>query len=449
MHQTLMQQIRRARLLGEDTLLVGVSGGVDSVLLLHLLYELRAEHGLRLQVAHLNHQIRPESSADADFVRELCVDLDLPCTVACCDVPQLAAAQKVSIEMAARQARRDFLQQVAAEIGASVIALAHHRDDQVETFFQRLVRGSGTSGLAAMRSLQGPWWRPLLDCSRQQILACAVERGLAWVEDASNADPAYLRNRLRHNLLPQLRELNPQLDSRWYELCRQLQDEDDYWADQVAAVFPGLVVACVDGLRLRREGLLGLPRALCVRVLRESLRQVRGDLQRLEAVHLNSIDVLLRAERSQAQLDLPGCWVARRYEELWFRRVPPVSLVDYKLELPVPGELQLPCGRVVSARLQDEQQGESPRVAEFCAAALEWPLIIRNWRAGDSFTPEGMSGTKRLKCFFGDEKIELEERSRIPLLVSGGTILWLLGQRRSGHAVAGQKVGQVLRLELI
>ncbi|HEY5672856.1 MAG TPA: tRNA lysidine(34) synthetase TilS [Malonomonas sp.] len=449
MRQSLLRQIQLAGLVRGDSLLVGVSGGVDSVVLLHLLHELGTETGLQLQVAHLDHQIRPESSADADFVRQLCAEKGLPCLVECCAVQQLAAEQKLSLEMAARQARREFLQRAAAEVEAAAIVLAHHRDDQVETFFQRLVRGSGTSGLTAMRSLQGQWWRPLLECSREQILVYAAENGLTWVEDASNADPAYLRNRLRHQFLPQLRELNPQLDQRWQELCRQLQDEDDYWTRQVEAVFPLIVSSGEDGLRLQRDGLLALPRALRVRVLREALRQLRGDLQRLEAVHLSAIDGLLSGERSQAQLDLPGCWVARRYQELWFRNEAPILLPDYQLELPMPGELQLPCGRIVRTCLQDEQLGESLRVAEFSVSALNGPLVIRNWRAGDSFSPEGMQGTKLLKCFFGDEKVELEERRRVPLLVSGATILWLLGRRRSGHATAGQNAGQVLRLELV
>jgi tRNA(Ile)-lysidine synthase len=443
------QQLPAAGFARGDSLLVAVSGGVDSVVLLHLLCNLGEEHGLCLQVAHLDHQIRSESAADAEFVRQLCERLNLPCSIEKCNVPELAAEQKISIEMAARQARRDFLQRIADKIGASLIALGHHRDDQVETFFQRLIRGSGTAGLAAMRTVQDRWWRPLLSCSRQQILAYAAAQQLRWVEDASNADPSYLRNRLRHQLLPQLRQLNPQLDERWQQLCGQLQDDNDYWQQQVAEVLPGLIKSSDDGLRLHLQPLLALPRALRMRVLRETLRRLRGNLQRLEAVHLYAIDALLRSERSQSQLDLPGCWVARRYQELWLRCEPPTLLADYQFILPVPGELLLPCGRVVRACLQDEQQGESLRVAEFCLSELSFPLTVRNWRPGDSFAPQGMLGSKRLKRFFSDQKVELEERNRIPILVSDGPILWLLGQRRSRHAEAGQKAGQILRLELI
>ena len=449
MRQRLLQQIKKVGLAAGDSLMVAVSGGVDSVVLLHQLYALRDELGLHLQVAHLDHQIRPEGSADAEFVRLLCARLNVPCHIEVRDVPAFAKEQKISIEMAARMARHEFLLRCADRVGAALIALAHHRDDQVETFFLRLLRGSGTAGLAAMQDVRDRWWRPLLDCSRQQILTFASSQGLQWVEDASNADFTYLRNRLRHQVLPQLRELNPQLDDRCGELCRQLQADNDYWQQQIAAILPGLITASEDGLRLRREDVLVLPRAVRMRVLRAALQCLRGDLQRLEAVHLNAIDEMLSAERSQAHLDLPGCWAARRYQDLWLRNRAPDVVADYQLELISPGELLLPCGRLLRSSLGDEQLGESPTVVEFCASELVFPLIVRNWRHGDCFAPEGMSGHKRLKRFFGDQKVEMEERSRTPLLVSDATILCLLGQRRSRYAKADLSAGKILRLELI
>lgn len=449
MRKLLLRQIELAGLTRGDTLLVALSGGVDSVVLLHLLCALREQHGLLLQVAHLDHQIRPESAADAEFVRELCQRLDLPVHVSGEDVPGYAQTNRLSLEMAARQLRQKFLRHTAGLVGAKLIALAHHRDDQVETFFLRLLRGSGSFGLAAMKILCGVWWRPLLSCSRQQLVGYAVASGLNWVEDVSNADPAILRNRLRHHLLPQLRELNPQLDRRWAALAAQLQDENDYWQQQVAAVWPQLLRSELDGLRLSIPALLALPAALRVRVLREALCRLRGDLQRLEAVHLAAINTLLIGERSQAQLDLPGCWAARRYRLLWLRLAAPQRLANYAFELGVPGVLELPCGRQLVASVGDEQLGESATVAEFSMAELAFPLVVRNWRAGDRFAPQGMVGHKSLKSYFGDAKIELEERFRVPLLVSGDEVVCLLGERRSGHATAGLKSGQILRLELV
>lgn len=449
MRSSLKKQISAAALQPGDSLLVAVSGGVDSVVLLRLLHELSGELGLRLQVAHLDHQIRLESSADADFVRQLCTELNVPCVVEACDVPRLADERGISLEMAGREARREFLLRQADLLGAQLIALAHHRDDQVETFLLRLLRGSGVAGLAAMQALQGRWWRPLLDCSREQILEVAQQQRLRWVEDQSNADPVFLRNKLRHQLLPQLREINLQVDERLAELCRQLQVDETYWQQQVEKTLSGLIVSTQDGLRLDRQKLLVLPEALRIRVIRGALRQLRGDLQRLESVHLRAVDELLTGTRSQAQLDLPGCWVARRYETLWLRDQAAAPLPDYDLLLPVPGELKLPCGRILSAQLSMEPSGESALAAEFLWSEIDRPLRVRNWRAGDSFAPQGMVGTKKIKRLFGDRKVELEERSRVPLLVSGEQILWLAGVRRSRFASIATASGEILRLELL
>jgi len=430
-------------------LLVAVSGGVDSVVLLHLLYSLTETLDLSLQVAHLDHQIRQESAADAVSVADLCAQWDLPCHIEVCAVPALAEQGKISLEMAGRQARREFLQRISKQTGAERIVLAHHQDDQVETFMLRLLRGSGQSGLVAMRVHQGIWWRPLLNCSREQILDYARQHNLSWVEDESNRDPAFLRNRLRVQIIPQLREINPRFDKRIAGLTQQLQLEEGYWQEQVEREFVDLIVSHNDGLRLSRTALLAKHQALRLRLLREALRQIRGDLQKIEAIHIYAIEDMLTGQRSQAQLDLPGCWVARRYETLWFRASAPESLELFDILLDIPGELELPDGRVLRTTLQDEQEEESLIVVEFAFAGLQLPLRVRNWRAGDRFEPQGMVGHKKLKRFFADKRIELEGRLNTPLLVSGKTILWVAGKRRSRHAVAGHDNGRILRIELL
>ncbi|WP_321389432.1 tRNA lysidine(34) synthetase TilS [uncultured Desulfuromusa sp.] len=435
---------------GAGKVLVAVSGGVDSVVLLFALNRVSAFLSVALHVAHLDHQIRSESAEDAAFVQNLCSQLDIPCAIESCDVAALAKKDRSSIEMAGRQARRFFLQKVAGQVDADAIVLAHHRDDQVETFMLRLLRGSGQSGLAAMRSHQGIWWRPLLDCSREQILDYAQQNDLSWVEDESNKSPKFLRNRLRHKLIPQLLEINPNFGCQIAGLTQQIQTEEDFWREQVEQNMKELVLSCNDGLRLRRDSLLTLHPAVRVRMIREVLRQVRGDdLHRIEAVHLQAIETLLVGQRSQSQLDLPGCWVARRYQTLWFREEAPLSPDSFDLSLPSFGELELPDGRVLRTCIQDELEGESASVSEYSLAHLPQPLRVRSWLPGDRFKPLGMSGHKKLKSFFSDNRIEKEARLRMPLLVCGDIILWVVGERRSDYAIAEQGQGKVLRIELI
>ena len=430
-------------------LLVAVSGGVDSVVLLHALRSVSTPLQVVLEVAHLDHQIRPESTGDANFVRDLCRQWEIPCHLGVCDVPALADQDRISLEMAGRNARRKFLQRVSQQISADQIVLAHHRDDQVETLMLRLLRGSGSAGLAAMRVQQGPWWRPLLGCSRKQILDYAGQHGLNWVEDASNRDPLYLRNRLRTQVLPQLVEINPQFSGRIAELTRQFQQDNDYWQEQIKEIFHSLLVSDGDGLRLDIAALMEVHPAFRIRLLREALRQVRGNLQRIESLHLAAMEGLLLAPRSQSQIDLPGCWVARRYQTLWIREAAPELPKPFDLPIPLPGELELPDGQVLRVSLQTEQEGESLNTTEYSLADVILPLRVRSWAAGDRFAPVGMVGHKRLKHFFADNHVESEARLKTPLLVGGEEILWVVGMRRSRHAVAGHDRGTVLRVELL
>jgi tRNA(Ile)-lysidine synthase len=441
-------QIKSAGLQPGDTLLVAVSGGIDSVVLLHLLSACADRFDLHLQVAHLDHQLRPESADDAEFVRQLCAQLNIPFVLEAKDVAAYAEAEKLSLEMAGRQLRRDFFAQVAEDVGARLVALAHHRDDQVETFLLRLLRGSGVAGLSAMQTLDGFWWRPLLDCSREDILLYAKQQQLEWVEDASNADPQFLRNRVRHQVLGQLREINPQIDERVQELCRQLQVDELYWRQQSEERLQQVLLDSADGIRLDRQQLVVLPEALLVRVLRQAFKLLRGDLQRLEAVHLHAAIDLLNGSRSQSQLDLPGCWVGRRYEVLWLRLAAP-ERIHYELELPIPGEIDLPDGRLLRASRIAEAGDETAGCVEFDLRQISEPLWVRNWQAGDKFCPAGMDGSKKLKRFFSDEKVELEERHRVPLLVSGEKLLWIVGMRRSALAAVTEKSTEILRVEVV
>jgi tRNA(Ile)-lysidine synthase len=449
MPRTLLQKLEQDETLRQGTrLLVGVSGGVDSVVLLHLLCQLSPLRSLTLSVAHLDHAIRPESGEDAHFVGQLCGEWGVPFTVERVDVPALARSTGQSLEMAAREARHAFLFRLAEEQDADYIVLGHHRDDQAETFLLRLLRGSGLSGLSAMRHRRGRWLRPLLAASRQQLEDYAREQGLQWREDASNEDPRHLRNRVRHQLMPRLREFNPRLEERLDLLCRQLQAEEDFWTQQVEDVLPGVLLSGRDGVRLCRTGLLKLHPALRVRLLREAIRRVRGDLQRLEEKHLVAVEGLLSAEQSQASLDLPGVWVARRYEQLWLREASP-KLDAYSFELQPPGQVVLPDGSCINAEFDSVARGESAEVVEFSAEQLQLPLRVRNFVEGDRFRPFGSSGGKKLKDYFIDLKLEAERRLTVPLVLSGDRIIWVAGLRRSSIATAGENTAQILRLRLI
>ncbi|MBE0596728.1 MAG: tRNA lysidine(34) synthetase TilS [Desulfuromonadales bacterium] len=424
------QFIAEHRLLHDgDRVLVALSGGADSVCLLHLLRTLVPRFGLTLEAAHLDHGMRPESVADAGFVAQLCAQLAIPLTLDRVQVPQEARRQRRGVEETARDLRRDFLRRVAAAQGCRVIALGHHRGDQAETVLHRLLRGTGPTGLAGMRPQNGPFIRPLLAVTREQILAFLARHRLDWREDATNADPQFTRNRIRHQLLPLLQQFNPQLEPRLAELSRRLWLEEDYWRRESESGLARLARFAAEGeLRLDRCGLLALHPALRARVVRLALEKVRGDLHGVAAVHLESLESLLQGDRPQAEAHLPGAWVACRYDQLWLRRQMPAAPPPCRIEITAPGIFSLPGGEL-RVTVETAAVGEGAYAIELAADAIAFPLCVRRPRPGDRFRPSGGSGRRKLKEFFIDSRVEREAR-RETLVLEGEQILWLIGRRR-------------------
>jgi len=446
---SLKKQVMDSLPVGVHSVVVAVSGGVDSVVLLHLLHQVATDRNLTLHVVHLNHCIRPDADGDALFVEDLCHRLSIRCHNISCDIPELARRERISLEMAGRLERRRLLEEFAATTGAQLIALGHHHDDQVETLLQRLIRGTGVSGLSGMSVLDDIWWRPFLSSSRSQLLDYACRQSLVWREDESNQDRDFVRNRLRHQIVPLLKEVNPQFGARLVALSHQVAAEEDFWHDQISTHFPQILASAEDGLRLLRPQLLFFHPALRLRLLREALCRVRGHLHGIEAVHLHAVDDLLTGARSQAQLDLPGCWAARRYERLWLRNAAPELPPRYDVLLQVPGATLLPDGRKLVATVVSRAETETRQRIYVDSAAVGDFLSVRNWRPGDRFVPLGMTGRKRVKQLFSDLKIEKEERLRTPLIIAGVTLLWVAGLQRSSFGVVTPFSAKVVRIELV
>ena len=290
-----------------SALVVGLSGGADSVALTDALAALRRRRGLRLVAAHLDHGLRPGSADDAEFCAALCRRLDVPFRRGEADVRARAARERGGLEQAARRERYSFLRRVRDDEKATAIAVAHTRDDQAETLLLRLLRGAGATGLAGMRPRNGDLLRPLLAVSREEVLAHLRERGLGWREDPSNADPAHRRNRVRHELLPYLEErFNPAIRAALARTAGLLADEaahvrqeaDEHLA--IAARQEG------DALVLARAPLAAAPPAVARAVLRQALLRT-GGLAQVGALHVERVLELARAKApSGRRLPLPG-----------------------------------------------------------------------------------------------------------------------------------------------
>ncbi|AMV71593.1 tRNA lysidine(34) synthetase TilS [Desulfuromonas carbonis] len=437
---------RHALVTPGDRVLVAVSGGSDSLALLDLLHQLATQWSLELVVAHLDHGMRAGSAEDAEFVADFTRRLGLPLVTARVDVPALAQKERGGLEAAARSARRRFLREVAAERGCRVIALGQQRDDQAETVLERLMRGSTATGLAAMRPRSGPFIRPLLECSRQQLQDYLRARGSSWAEDPSNLDPAFTRNRIRHQLLPHLAGFNPRITERLAAFADRCGIEEDYWegllADQEARLATSLDGT---GLQVSIAQLAALHPALRDRLLHRLLGRVRGGRTGLLAVHIAAVAGLLEDGLPQRQVHLPGVVVLRRYDRLQLRCQPPAAAGDLQLQISAAGEYLLPGGMTLGVELRPAPLGGGPWAVEFAAAATPWPLTVRHFQPGDRIRLAG-GGHHRVKELLRAARLPGEVRAMLPL-VAADELLWVPGLRRCPGRVPehGEKV---LRLTL-
>ncbi len=302
-------------------LVVGLSGGADSVALLDALATLAGPRDVQVIAAHLDHGLRPDSAEDAAFCRSLCEQLGVTFRSEVADVRGRARSERGGLEQAARRERYCFLNRVRRETGAAAIAVAHTRDDQAETLLLRLLRGAGATGLGGMRPRAGRIVRPLLDVSREDVLAHLADRGLEWREDPTNADMVHLRNRVRHELLPYLEaRFNPALRRVLARTAGLLADEDAHLKEEAEALLAGIARTEGETVVLDRAALAQAPPPVARVAVRQALRRV-GGLARVGAVHVERILVLARSRSSSdRRLPLPsGREVRYRLDEVHLR----------------------------------------------------------------------------------------------------------------------------------
>jgi tRNA(Ile)-lysidine synthase len=448
MEALVQQNIREHNLISAgDGILVAVSGGADSTALLHVLWRLSSDLGVRVVAAHLNHGIRSDADADAFHVARLCRALGIACVFGNENVPAYAAGQKMGLEEGGRILRYRFLRRSAHRCGCNRIATAHHLQDQAETLIMRLARGTSTPGLKGIPVCDPPFVRPLLAVERRQVVEYLRRHNLTWVEDETNADSRFTRNLVRHQLMPLLERVHPQAQIHLAHLARQVSLEEHYWDTEVGKVLQHARFG-TDETRIPCGVLTGLHPALRIRTLRALLERVRRGLHGLESRHLHLLDSLFTTSRGQMQFDLPGAWVAKRYADVVFRRNPPAKKrTDFLLCIDGPGTYGLPDGSKIILMECTEPGTETPWCVEFDSAQVDWPLHVRNNRPGDRLQCVGMCGSKKLKAVFSERRLEAEERKSVPLLCTHNhEVLWAMGVRRSRLWQCRSDADRVLRV---
>ncbi len=444
-----------------DRIVVGVSGGPDSIALLHCLVALRDEWAFTLIVGHLNHGLRKDSAGqEADFVKRVAGDLGLAYKTDTQDVKRFCREYGRSLEEGAREVRYRFYGAVAREVDARRVALGHQADDNAESIMMHLLRGTGPKGLTGIPPTRDGWIiRPLIDVSRKTIIQFLRENGLSYVEDASNRDPRYLRNRIRHELFPMLHaSYGFQAVPVLTRLAETLREEEAFWDGRVARAFRhALVGREATRIVLSIKHLKALPPALLRRSIRYAVGELKGDVRGLEQKHVALVSQFLNRTCPVGRLNLPrGMTVSCDGNKVTFSLGDQEGIADFAYRIRGLGqtvieELGLSIDASICAPREVAYRLESfpASVACFDAQAVSFPLIVRNVRPGDRFIPLGMAGSQKVKDFFINKKVPWLQRQRTPLIWSGEMLIWVAGHRIHDAAKVKTDTRRVLKLELI
>ncbi len=441
---------------------MAVSGGPDSVCMLDILVRLRQELGIELLIAHLNHQLRGAASDDdARYVADLASRLSIPAVVESRDVDAYRRQYRLTPEEAAREVRYSFLTDVARSADTRMVAVGHTLDDHLETILMHLIRGSGTRGLRGLLPVSR--WssgkaditviRPLLDISREETAAYCVQNGLEPRTDASNDSLVPLRNRIRHELLPQLREYNPGIAEALRRTARLAATDLDFIDSEVEKVRKRVSCKLKNAIALDRKSFRVLPPSVQRHLLLASIESLLGSTKDVEAAHIEEMMNVL--DKPSGKKTVLPCGLIFTVEYDRYVLAPdsavlsPYPVLRGETRLNVPGSTSIPGWEIRAEVIKSPLKTGTPDEFTACFDFAETGnvLSVRSRRPGDRFRPLGMSKTKKLNRFMIDEKIPQSWRARIPIVVSPTRLIWVVGYRIDDGVRVTTATGSVLRLD--
>ncbi|MDR3706563.1 MAG: tRNA lysidine(34) synthetase TilS [Paludibacteraceae bacterium] len=418
--------------------LVAVSGGADSVALLYVLVAL----GYDCVVAHCNFHLRgEESERDELFVTELTKKLSLPYYKTDFDTTQYASTKGISIEMAARELRYEWFESLRRELLLDVVAVAHHADDVVETFFMNIVRGTGIHGLTGIKPTQGTVVRPMLGVCRDDVLTYLTENNLTHITDSSNMDEVYARNKFRHTLIPLMQELNPSLRQTIQHEIERFNEVEILYQERLEELNLLLVEKSADGFSININ-LLQQQKAI-TSILYQLLSPVGFSSQQIPIV----IDLL--SESSGKQIFSATHRILKNRDKLIVSPNVEREQSEFKIDLNQ-SFIEEPIGMIFQVLPKEDLTiNKDKNHAYFDADLLQFPLTLRHWRDGDSFFPFGMNGNKKISDYFIDHKYSLLQKEQAYLLLSGDKISWIVGERTDNRFRVNTHTKRVFCVEII
>ncbi len=440
----------------DDHVLVAVSGGIDSVVLFHLLFQLKDQLHLKLEILHINHCLRGEAAdRDQQFVEELAKAHEVAFISRKIDVPKFIGNKNFSEEQGARILRYRFFEWALKKSGANCIALGHHADDQVETVIEHFLRGSGVKGLSGMPIRRNKFVRPLLFATRQEIETYAKSHSLHFVIDSTNEMIEYRRNRIRHELIPYLKQhFNPAIETVVLRSAMIMDEVESYLTDQARlAVEKCLVSVKKQKIILDIDSFLNYFILIQKYVLYQLMDRLLLDRSILTARKLDRILKLIADQQSGKRVQLNSEWDIRiDHQSLVFQKA---RSLDFEIDVTIDTVVPLLDGdsifgtELISVDQVPKRFAEDKRIEYIDYDKVQGNLKIRNFRIGDRFRPLKLKGEKKLSDYFIDQKIPLHERKEIPLLVCDAGIIWIIGYQIDDRFKITSKTKRVLKLQLV
>ncbi len=417
-----------------EHILIGLSGGADSVCLLKVLNIIKKDLEINLSAIYIDHNIRPaETLHEKNFCKEICDLFQVPLIIKSCDAPSYSKNFKISLQEAARELRYQAYYETASELKADKIALGHNADDQAETIFLRLIRGAGPLGLSGIPPVRQKIVRPLIETERAEIEEFLKTHKIDYLIDLSNLTDRYLRNKIRHVIMPEIKKLNPSAVKTIIRTMDILRSEEKYFEITVTKTLMKLISRKdEESIELFLSPMEIMDPVLLRRVLRRAIDSVRG-LRAITFIHIEDMIKLIKSGKPGDRLYLSkNIRVIKKYSVLLITAEPPKRLSNYMINIGDSVHLK-EASMVISCELVDSEEIgrtiKDPKIALINGDKLSFPLTIRGRMPGDYFYPIGFGKRKKIHDYFVDEKIPRDERDLIPLLINNGEIIWVIGKR--------------------
>lgn len=452
--ETVKETIKKYAMISQDEhLLIALSGGPDSVCLLKVLSMLKDELKISLSAIYIDHRLRlDETPLEIDFCKKICASLSIPITIKSIDVSSFALSEKISKQEAARELRYRAFYEAAFELKADKIVIGHNADDQAETILIRLIRGAGPLGLSGIPPVRRKIIRPLIEVERVEIEAFMDVHNIGFVVDSSNLTDRYVRNKIRHIIMPEIKKINPSVVKTISRTADIYRSEERYFDILVTKSIMKMISRKNDeSIELFITPLQILDPVILRRVLRRAVDETKG-LKGITFIHIEDIIKLIKNGKSGDRIYLPGnIRVIKKYSVLAITSEEPKKLNTYILDNPCSIYLKeafLTLFVELVERDEMENIGDDRKIAFLNAEKLNFPLSVRARINGDYFYPLGFGKKKKLQDYFVDEKIPRDERDAIPLLINNDEIVWVVGHRIDERYKVDKNVKKVLKCNI-